>query len=95
MGRDEPTGEEAPGWAVLLGGDGHPDLGVVDVVARLLLVARRRGWRLELRPPAGALAELLELAGLRLEVQRQPELGEEALGLQEGEEERHLGDPPA
>jgi len=39
------------------------------------------------------MAELLALAALPVEVQRQPEGGEEALGVEEVEEEVHPGDP--
>lgn len=41
-----------------------PDLAVVDVVARLQLVAGRRGHRLRLVRAGGELRELLVLAGL-------------------------------
>lgn len=41
-----------------------PDLAVVDVLARIVLVCRRQGWAVELRHPCGQVVELLELAGL-------------------------------
>jgi hypothetical protein len=74
-----------------------PDLGLVDVLARMQLEARRRGWRLRLRDASPQLVGLLELVGLAslsalepLEPRRQPELGEQL-----GEEEVvQPGDPP-
>jgi hypothetical protein len=44
---------------------GHdPDLSVVDLLARLHLVARRLGCSIRLSDPPGALLALIELAGL-------------------------------
>jgi len=68
-----------------------PDLGTVDALARLQLAGRRLGFEVRLVAPTEELLELLELAGL-VEVLRQPEEREEALGV---EEERELGDPAA
>jgi hypothetical protein len=62
--------------AVLRVRPGAPDLAVVDVVARLHLVARRRGWSLRLCDPGGELRALLALVGLA-EVGREAEGGEE------------------
>ena len=42
-----------------------PDVGTVDVLARLQLLARRLGRRLELREASPRLCELLALMGLR------------------------------
>lgn len=72
---------------------GAAGLGTVDAVARVSLMARRQGWRMVLHPGSGELRALLELAGLGVEVQGQAEHGEEPLGVQEEEEEGHLGDP--
>ena len=47
------------------------DLGTVEGLARLQVGARRRGWRLALRHPAGAacpLSALLDLVGLSAQV---------------------------
>lgn len=41
------------------------------------------------------MTELLDLAGLGVEVQRQAERGKEPLGIEGMEEEGELGDPPA
>lgn len=77
-----------------------PDLAVVDVLARLQLVARRMGCSVRLRDPSPALCDLLRLAGLAdvvggcdlaLEPGREPERGEQ-LGIEEVVEPR---DPPA
>lgn len=46
------------------GGVGRPDLATVDAVARLRLLAGRRGHRLRLVGAGSALRELLVLAGL-------------------------------
>lgn len=77
-----------------LEGVGSPDLSIVDVVARLALLARRLGGGIRLRAVSPGLQELLDLAGLGVEMGGQPEVGEEVLGVEEVEEERHLGDTP-
>jgi hypothetical protein len=69
-----------------LGGPGLPDLGAVDDVARLALLARRLGGRIILSDVNPALHSLLELAGLRVEVEREAEGREEPLGAEEGQE---------
>lgn len=57
-----PAGRELGSWT--LHGPGAADMGSVDRLARLELATRRMGGRLVLREVSGALAELLELAGL-------------------------------
>ncbi|MEV7072767.1 STAS domain-containing protein [Streptomyces sp. NPDC091972] len=64
-------------------GLGPPGLGTVDLLARLQLAARRAGGRIRLRDPDPGLHALLDLVGLRFEVERQAEQGEPALGVQE------------
>jgi hypothetical protein len=54
----------------LIGGDGPPDLGTVEQVARLALEARRQGGRVVLAEVVPELDELLGLAGLIVEVER-------------------------
>jgi len=78
---------------VLLG-PGPPDIGAVDEVARLALHAARLGGGISLADVAPAMRELLELAGLCVEVEGQTELGKEALGVQEIQEHVHPGDLP-
>lgn len=78
----------------VLRGAGRPDLGAVDVVARLALLARRRGGDVVLTDVTAELRELLALAGLRVEVEGEPEGGEESLGVEELEEERGARDAP-
>src|SRR5579864_1681155 len=78
----------------VLEGQGAPDLGTVDVVARLALVAARLGARIALHDVSPAMRELLELAGLCVDVERKAEFGEEPLGVQEGQEEIHPRDLP-
>jgi hypothetical protein len=73
-------------------GTGRPDLSVVDDVARLALASTRLGCRLLLSDVAPGLRELLELAGLWVQVQGEAEGGEQPLGLQECEEEAERGD---
>ena len=87
-----PNGVELAGRT--LQGSGAPDLGAVDDVARLLLLARRLGVVVVLTDVAPALRELLELAGLPVEMEGQPELADQALGLEQGHEEGPAGDPP-
>lgn len=71
-------------------GIGPPGLGVVDVLARLQLAAKRAGGRIRLRDPDPALRALLRLVGLALDVEGQAEEGEPAGGVQEAVES---GDP--
>jgi hypothetical protein len=85
-----PDGAELTSRA--LTGPGTPDLGAVDEVARLALLAGRLGGVIVLAELAPALRILLELAGLRVEVKGQAESGKEALGVQEGQKEGHAGD---
>ena len=60
----------------------EPDLSLVDDLARLALSARRLGYTLRLRNPGGRVAEMLDLAGLRVEVLGQAEGGEQ-VGVEE------------
>lgn len=73
----------------------RPDLALIDALARLQLVAHRRGDRVRVRDPSAELHGLLELCGLAgalgVEPCRETELGEE-LGVDEVMEP---GDPPA
>ncbi|MFG2778980.1 hypothetical protein ACGFY7_14180 [Streptomyces prunicolor] len=65
-------------------GPGPPGLGTVDLLARLHLTARRTGGgRVRLRAPAPELRALLDLVGLRFEMEGQVEQREPALGVQE------------
>jgi hypothetical protein len=75
-----------------LGGPGLPDIGVVDDVARLALQAGRLGGRIVLSDVTPAVRALLELAGLRVEMEREAERGEEALWVEGEQEELHPGD---
>ena len=79
----------------VLEGSGAPDLGTVDHVARQALLAARLGGSIALDDVSPAMRELLDLAGLGVEVQGQAELGEEPFGVQEGQEETHLRDLPS
>ncbi|SDM98103.1 ABC-type transporter Mla maintaining outer membrane lipid asymmetry, MlaB component, contains STAS domain [Streptomyces sp. cf386] len=91
---DEVRGRlEASGVGVLVcdvGGLGPPGLGVVDLLARLQLAARRAGGRIRLRDADPSLHALLDLVGLRFEAEGQPEQREPALGVEEAVEP---GDP--
>jgi hypothetical protein len=72
---------------------GHPDLSIVDALARLQLALGRWGCSIRLHDVRGGeLSALLNLVGLRREMSGQAEGGEEALGLEEGVEP---GDPVA
>lgn len=71
---------------------GRVDLAVVDALARLVLVARRRGLRCELRTTDDGLLRLTGLDTVLLEPLRQPEAGEQAASL---EEVVQVDDPPA
>ncbi|MGC2999464.1 STAS domain-containing protein [Streptomyces sp. G35A] len=75
-----------------VGGLGPPGLAAVNLLARLQLTARRAGGRIRLRDPSPALHALLDLVGLRFEVEGQPEQREPPLGVEEAVEP---GDPAA
>ncbi len=79
-----------------LHGFGPPDLDALDAVARLLLVARRNRARLVVEDAVPELYDLVELAGLSLRVGAggEAELGEHLAGVEQVEEEAHLGDAP-
>src|SRR6185437_8888249 len=72
------------------------ELALVDVLARLQLVARRYGFELRVVESGEEVRCVIELAGLSavlaLEPKRQPEEREERLDV---EEEGELGDPAA
>ena len=77
-----------------LEGPCDPDLGAVDALARVALQAARLGGGITLSDVAPALRELLELAGLGVEVAGQAEVGEERTAVVDRQEEAHPGDPP-
>jgi hypothetical protein len=70
-----------------VGGVGPPGIGVVDVLARMQLAARRQGGgRIRLRRPDPALRALIDLVGLRFEVEGEAEQREPPLGVEEAVE---------
>ncbi|MFE1880409.1 STAS domain-containing protein [Streptomyces diastatochromogenes] len=77
---------EVSGAAVVVcdvGGLGPPGLGTVELLARLELAARRAGGRIRLRDPDPALHALLDLVGLRFQMEGQAEEREPPLGVEE------------
>ena len=70
-----------------------PDMSIVDQIARLALTARRAGGQLVIESVCDELAELLELAGLGVEVSWDAERREQTLGIHRRQEDRQLGDP--
>ncbi|MGW1505686.1 STAS domain-containing protein [Streptomyces mirabilis] len=79
----------ATGAAVVVcdvAGLGPPGLDTVEALARMQLAARRAGGRVRLRAPAPPLLLLLDLVGLRFEVEGEAEEREPALGVQEAVE---------
>jgi hypothetical protein len=74
----------------ILEGRGLPSLAAVDDVARLQLCAARLGGGIFLDSVTQALRELLDLAGLSVEMRGEAEEGEYRLGVQEHVEP---GDP--
>ena len=78
----------------VLEGRGSPDLGTVDDLAQLKLLMGRIGGSITLSELSPPLRGLLDLTGICVEMEGQAERGEEALGVQLGEEEMHPGDPP-
>jgi hypothetical protein len=78
------VGPDGTVWVTrVLTGPGNPDLGDVDELASLQLSAGRIGGRIVLDAACPRLLELLELAGLPVEVREKAEDGEELLGAQE------------
>ncbi|OQD52538.1 hypothetical protein BM536_030670 [Streptomyces phaeoluteigriseus] len=77
--------ERAAGGVVVceVAGLGAPGVTTVDLLARLQLTARRGGGRIRLRAPDPALLALLDLVGLRFEVEGDPEQREPPLGVEE------------
>ena len=65
----------------------NPHLAVIDQLARLQLALKRDGCELELRNADDSVLGLIEFAGLaevlRVEVERQPEEGEQPRGVEE------------
>jgi hypothetical protein len=78
----------------ILEGPGTPDIGSVEEVARLAFWSGRDGGSFVLSEVSPELGELLELSGLRVEMSRQAESGEEPLVVEQVEEEAHPGDSP-
>ena len=87
-----PSG--SPLATFVLTGSGAPNLGAVDHVARLALLGARLGGCVTLAEVSSAMRELLELAGLDVEVEGQTEGGEETVRIQEVQEEVHSRDLP-
>ena len=92
-----PEGEEIAYCS--LEGSGDPNIGAVDDVARLVFLASRLGGETVITDLSAELRALLELTGLRseldglrVEVEGQTELREKALGIQEIQEERRRAD---
>jgi hypothetical protein len=77
-----------------LNGPGSPGLAAVDDVARLALLASRLGGDVTLAQVSPAMQELIELAGLCVEMEGQAELGEKPPGIEQREEEIHPRNPP-
>ncbi|MEU8653273.1 STAS domain-containing protein [Streptomyces sp. NPDC048737] len=77
--------EDAAGTVVVCdaAGLGTPGLMAVDLLARLRLTAGRGGGRIRLRAPDPALLALLDLVGLRFEVEGDPEQREPPPGVEE------------
>jgi hypothetical protein len=78
----------------VLEGAHAPNLGVVDQVARLALLAKRLTVAVVVSDVAPELQALLALTGLCVEMEGQAKGGEETFGLQQSQEERHAGDLP-
>ncbi len=79
---------------VVLSGPGTPGVLVVDVVGRLTLVAQRAGCAVHVSELCPELRDLLDLAGLGVEVEGQAEVREEPLGVEQVKKEAHPGDLP-
>ena len=78
----------------LLEGPTAPDVGAVDDVARLALLAKRLGGSVILTEVCSDLRALLELTGLAVEMEGKSERRKETFGIQQIEEQGHAGDLP-
>lgn len=78
----------------VLSGPGAPGVLAVDAVGRLALVARQAGATVRVSEACPEIGELIDLAGLGVEVEGQPEGGEEPLHVEHVQEEAHPGDLP-
>ena len=87
-----PGGGAVPSW--VMEGRGLPDLGTVDHLARMALLAGRLGGAIVLTELSPPLRDLLDLAGLGVQVEGEPERREEPFRVQRGEEVVHPGDLP-
>jgi len=79
--------------ACVVSGEGAPDLGAVDEIARFCLLATRLGGRAVFEVVSPGLLELVGLAGLSVEVSGEPELSEQVLGVEQVEEGIDRRDP--
>ncbi len=82
-----PGGIEAAKWTMPT--TTRPDLSVVEELARLALAARRLGYWIELRNACAGVLELVDMAGLRVEV-----VGKAEGGKQGGVEKVVMPDNP-
>ena len=87
-----PDGTEVA--SAVLEGPGAPDIATVNDVARQALLAARLGGAIVLDDVSPTMRELLDLAGLGVEVEGKAECGEEPFGVQEVQEEIHPRDLP-
>lgn len=68
---------------IVADGPGHPDLAAVDEIARVQLMAKRLGGRAVVKTASPFFLELLDLAGLAVEVEGQPEHGKNGGRIEE------------
>jgi hypothetical protein len=83
-----PCGSTLSSW--LLAGDGRPDLGDIDHLARLQLSVVREGDAMVLTDVGSDLGALLDLVGLRRQMCGQPEGREDRLDVEERADRRDL-----
>jgi hypothetical protein len=69
---------------IVADGPGRPDMAAVDDLARTQLMAKRLGGRAVVKTASPFFLELLDLAGLAVEVERQPKEGENGGRIEEG-----------
>jgi hypothetical protein len=55
---------------IVLEGDGAPDMAAIDELARWLLLAKRAGGRLTVDRVSPEMADLIDLSGLGVEMER-------------------------
>jgi hypothetical protein len=85
-------GKGSPAATLVMQGTGAPGLSALDTLARWILEADRAQRQIAIVHLAPEMVDLLELAGLRVEVERKAEGGKESFRVKRVQEEGQFGD---